>query len=123
MEPIFESIIPKLNRELNEAKLGYYFRGDQHAGLTATGPISFELYPLPTAEWQANDEHKGWVDYDQAKELAKFVNKSESVSEFKASFPHIQISVTANYIGFFRIDEENQAVEDLCGYFGEPDES
>lgn len=104
LEPIFESIIPKLNRELKEAGSGYHFREDQHAGYTAAGPISFELYPDSIEKWRAIDEHHGLVDYDRAKGLEKFVNESKCVSEFKALFPHIQISITANYCGFF--DEE-----------------
>ena len=101
LEPMFENIVPRLNEELNRAGLGYRFREDQHAGYTATGPISFDLYPLSTEEWQTADQHHGLVDYDRAKDLTKFVNESKSVSEFKKLFPHIQISVTANYCGFF----------------------
>lgn len=120
LEPIFESIIPELNRELTAAKLGYHFRVDQHAGLTATGPISFEMYPLSTEEWRANDKREGWVDYDRAKKLTEFVNKSKSVSEFKLLFPHIRISVTANYCGYFRLGDENEAVENSDEHFDGP---
>jgi len=112
LEPHFNAIIPCINEELKERGNAYSFDEEQNAGYLTDGPLSFDLYPNSTPEWEEKDPHDGLVDYKRSEELKGIVNSLKAVKEFRKLFPGISITITSNYCGYFDIDIDDEPDDD-----------